>query len=242
MADVDPENDVVDPEQAGEPGARSSRRPLLVVGALLVVILVGGAVAWWFDARDPSAVTGDEAVESFLEASERNLDATYRLEGEFVRTLPDGRRLVSGLLVVQRPPDRLQRALGSTVGTIGGQTVNCPAGESCAAAAPVEPFDVRRAEQVQALEEYVAGDDPVYAVTAVGDDCFELVRRRTEPAAVYGREAELCFDRATGALRRLEVEREGGATDLLDGLTVSGQVTDADFDLSSNDTYDPRGA
>jgi len=234
-----------DPASAPPPAPWPRRRVTLVVG-LLVAVAIGAVVAWTLDRREPSVQRGAAAAEAFLDASERSLDATYRLEGEFRRTLDDGRELVSGLLVVQRPPDRLQRSLGGTVGVVGGRTVNCatPAGAeySCALGTEADPWPVRRAEQLQALRDYVGGADPLYAVEAVGNDCFTLDRRRTEPEAVYGSWAELCFDRGTGALRRLEVRREGGATDVLDGFVVAGQVSDADFDLSADDTYDPQGA
>lgn len=234
-----------------EPAAPSPPRPwprrrTTVVVALLAVVALGAVVAWYLDAEDPAVLRGREAAEAFLEASERNLDATYRLEGEFRRTLDDGRELTSGLLIVQRPPDRLQRSLGSTAGVVGGRVLNCSTPEGgryeCAATGAADPWEQRRAEQLAALGEYVGGDDPVYEVEATGNDCFRLVRQRTEPAAVYGREAELCFDRATGALRRLEVRREGEATDVLEGLVITPEVSDADFDPSADDTYDPRGS
>jgi hypothetical protein len=247
MAAVDPEHDADPPTGTGRgPGGATSRpgpwRRDVVVAVLVAVVAVGAVVAWWLDRRDPPAVNGAPAVAAFLEASERNLDASYRLDGEITRTMPDGRTLTSGLLIVQRPPDRLQRSLGSTVGVLAGRTVNCGAGDDCAVSGAAEPFDVRRADQMRALDEYVGGDDPVYAVSATGNACYELRRRRTEPAAVYGSRAELCFDQSTGALRRLEVQRDGGATDVLEGSVVSGRVDDADFDLSADDTYDPEGA
>ncbi|MCD9624493.1 hypothetical protein [Rhabdothermincola salaria] len=232
----------------GEPGRERSRDlgRRWVLAGLAVLVTVGAIVAWLLDRREPAVVTGAAAADAFLDASERNLDATYRLEGEFRRTLDEGRALVSGLLVVQRPPDRIQRSLGGTVGVVGGRTVNCGRSEgadyACAVSGEAEPWEVRRGEQLQALQDYVLGDDPLYAVEEVGNDCFRLERRLSEPEAVYGRRAELCFDRATGALRRLEVRREGGATDVLEGLVVTGRVSDGDFDLSADDTYDPQGA
>lgn len=181
-----------------------------------------------------------------MTAAERSLDATYRLDGEFTRTLADGRQLPSGLLVVQRPPDRVQRSLGSTVGVIDGRSVNCGTPTDggrfeCAPAGAVDSWEERRADQLQAFGEYVLGDDPVYVVTETGNGCFELVRRRPEVDATYGARAELCFDRPTGALRRLEVARGGGATDVLLGVVITGDVDNADFDLSADDTYDPQG-
>jgi hypothetical protein len=226
------------------PAGRGSDSGLIVVSVLvLALVAVGAGVTWWLDRNDVGRATGPEAAAAFLVAAERSVDATYRLDGEFTRTMADGRQLPSGLLVVQRPPDRLQRSLGSTVGVIGGRTVNCGSSGSegqyqCAPSGAAEPWDVRRADQLTAFEQYVAGDDPVYDVTETGNGCFELQRRRPEVDTTYGSRAELCFDRPTGALRRLEVAREGGATDVLVGVVVSGAVTDADFDLSADGTYD----
>lgn len=234
-----------------EPDAPRTGRPVPRRVVILVVGLVGsvvasGGVAWWLDRENVGRSSGAEAAERFVQSAERGLDATYRLEGDFTRTLIDGRELTSGLLVVQRAPDRLQRSLGSTAGVVGGRSVNCGvpvAGGryTCAPGAEVEPWPDRRSEQVRALQEYVLGDDPVYVVTETGNDCFALVRRRPDVDATYGSRAELCFDRPTGALRRLEVEREGGAVDVLAGSSVTGQVDNADFDLSADDTYDPQG-
>ena len=56
-------------------------------------------------------------------------------------------------------------------------------------------------------------------VTVDGADCFVLTRRRTEPDAVYGNGGRLCFDPRFAALRRLEVQREGGATDVMPKTT-----------------------
>ena len=71
-------------------------------------------------------------------------------------------------------------------------------------------------------------------------DCFVLVRRRTELDATYGRGARLCFDPTYAALRRLEVQRDGGATDVMLAARITDQVTDADFDLQGDSTYDPQ--
>jgi hypothetical protein len=215
------------------------------VGVGVLVVLVAALVAWVVLGEDDE-VTGEAAAQALLADYTRSLDATYRIEGEFTRTMPDERELSSGLLVVQRPPDRLQRSLGSTSGVVGGRLVNCgPSGEGgaydCAPGALAEPFEARRAQQLEGLEQYVTGDGRVYDVVAHGDRCYELRGRRFEPTASFGLGAELCFDGPTGALRRLQVEREGGAVDELLGVVVTGTVTDADFDLSADDTYDPQG-
>jgi hypothetical protein len=237
--------DAADAADAGAARTRASSRRLIAV-AIVAALVVGAAMGGWLVTRDSSRVSGEAAARRFVEDYTASIDATYRLDGEFTRTMPDGRELRSGLLVVQRPPDRLQRSLGSTSGWIGGRLVNCgPTGADgsyqCAPGAAAEPFEESRAEQLEALDQYVAGDDPVYAVTAEGS-CYELERRRDEPDASFGSAATLCFDRSTGALRDLAVRHDTGATDRLVGVSVSGSVTDADFDLSADDAYAPEGS
>ncbi len=216
---------------------------MVAVVAAVVVVVVAVAVVLVGRVGDDEPA-GVEAAEELVAAFERQLDATYRLDGEFVRTRADGERLESGLLVVQRPPDRLQRSLGSTVGVVGGRTVNCGVpvaggAYSCATGAAAAPWPERREEQLAAVRQFVLGDDPVYAVVASGEGCFELLRRREGVEATYGARAELCFDGPTGALRRLEVARDGGTVDVLDAVLVTAQVNDGDFDLTADETYDP---
>ena len=74
--------------------------------------------------------------------------------------------------------------------------------EACTLGEPGGPtYDEDVAREVAALRDAAsAGDDPVYAVGRGGDPgCFELVQRRVEPRAPFGREARFCFDAATGA-------------------------------------------
>lgn len=228
---------------AGQGGGTGRPPTTALIVGVVVLLLVGAAGAGWFlrgddapgdDHRDPAA--------AFVADYTASLDRTYRAEGEFTRTMPDGRQLTSGWLLVNRPPDRLQRSLGSTSGVVAGRTVNCgPAGEGyrCALGAEAEPWEDRRAEQLTALEQYVGGTDPVYDVEDLGGGCYELVRRRTEPTATFGLGGEVCLDPSTGAVRRLRVEREGGAVDEMVAVVVRGEVDDADFDLSEDATYDP---
>jgi hypothetical protein len=245
-----------DPEEAGAPdlpgeggdepaaeGATSRALPIAVV-VLVVVIVVAAVAAWVLSSRDDGPrLTGSAAADALVEAYTRNLDATFRVEGELTRTLDDGRTLSSAYLSVQRPPDHIQRALGSTTGDVGGRTVNCSSTAdgtySCATSAASVPWEQQRATTLGALESYVKGDDPVYDVTLDSADCFVLVRRRTEPDATYGRGARLCFDERFAALRRLEVDREGGATDVMLADRITDEVTGADFDLQGDSTYDP---
>lgn len=215
-----------------------------VLAVVVAFVVVAGVVAFFVGRdEDDDTITGAEAADALVEAYTRSLDATYRIEGEFSRTLPDGRTMRSAYLAVQRPPDRLQRSLGSTSGVINGRSVNCstPSGGSytCAATGEATSWDEEREDILDGLDQYVRGDDPVYAVTTDGSGCFDLVRRRTVEEASFGQRAQLCFDPTYAGYRRLEVVREGGAVDVMLAAILSDQVSAADFDLDADATYDP---
>jgi hypothetical protein len=236
------------PEPAPTPRPPTATRRSVRLRVVLIVALVAAiaflGVELWLTRGDGDGMTGAEAADALVVAYTRNLDATFLVEGQTTRTLDDGRTLSSAYLVVQRPPDRLQRALGSTTGDIGGRSVNCSVspegGYSCAASGVAEPWEQQRAAILAALDTYVRGDDPVYTVKVDDADCFVLTRRRTEPDATYGKGARLCFDPRYSALRRLEVQRDGGATDVMLADRVTDEVTNADFDLGEDSTYDPQ--
>jgi hypothetical protein len=238
--------DEPDGTEGSTPPGRRRQLPRIVVAAVvavgLVLVLVATSV-WWDDGADGPAQQGAEAADAFVEAYTRNVDGTFLVEGELTRTMGDGRTLGSAYLVVQRPPDHLQRSFGSTTGAVNGRTVNCTTPEgaryTCGPGA-AESWDEERATVLGALDSYVRGDDPVYEVTVDDSGCYELVRRRTETDASFGQRARLCFDEPTGAIRRLEVHHDGGATDVMLATRITSQVSDADFDLEADDTYDPQ--
>ncbi len=91
------------------------------------------------------------------------------------------------------------------------------------------------AQQLETLEGYTTGDDPLYAVTALDPlpvigDCFEL--RLTAPDLVappLGTCSRYCFDPETGAPTLTQVERVE-ADDETRVVQLSEEVTDADLD------------
>ena len=237
------------PEETGDPTSSTAapgrgRGPALLAVAVVAALVVAGAVVWFAVRDEGHRLRGPEAADALVEAYTRNIDATFLVEGELTRTLDDGRSLSSAYLQVQRPPDHIQRALGSTTGDLGGRTVNCstPPGGSytCAASGEAKDWAEQRQTTLDALDSYVRGDDPVYDVSVDDVGCYVLVRRRTELDATYGQRARLCFDPQFAALRRLEVQRDGGATDVMLADRITDQVTDADFDLKGDATYDPQ--
>lgn len=241
-----PAGDQPGPTEDGPAPPRRRRRLLLAVAVLAVVVIAGGLVGWWLARRGGSSTTtGPKAAAAFTAAYRRSLEGTYHVEGEFTRTLADGRSLQSAFLVAQRPPDRIQRLLGSTTGVLGGKEINCGAPAAggayqCAPGASAPSWDQRVAGQMATLASYVDGSDPLYQVTDEGGGCFTLTRTRQAADATFGIRSRFCFDASTGAVRRLELHRDDGSSDVLVAVVVSGQVTPSDFDVSADATYDPK--
>jgi hypothetical protein len=70
----------------------------------------------------------------------------------------------------------------------------------------------------------------VYAVAEGAEPgCFDLLQRRIEPRARFGREARFCFDRATGAPSNSRVVYAGGIVEVVAVTAIKGAVTDADL-------------
>jgi hypothetical protein len=224
---------------APEPGA--ARVPVWVVVAIAGSIVVAGVVALLvmlgvFASDGSKANAQDELVAAY----QRSRMATYALDGEFSRTLSDGRRLESGALVVQRPPDELRRQLGGTSGRMNGRRVNCSTDLdgtfTCAPGAEVESWDEMVANEVENLRTYFDPAQPVYSASRRSDGCFELRLVAAIPDPPYGVRAVMCFDPASGAMRSIEIEHENGAIDRLEASAIRG-VTAQDFALEGNDAF-----
>ncbi len=211
---------------------------LLLVGALLVALLVdrSGKVS---DGNAHADVSGP-----FIAAYRRSLEATYAVEGEFTRTMADGRTLRSGVLIAQRPPDWIRRQLGGASGAIGGRTLNCsttPSGEFvCGQGTEASPY----ADDVEYRVEIIASyfdpvSPPVYRVESTSQGCYHLELVRQVPDPSYGERSVMCFDELTGAMSRFELQRADGSTDLVEAVTIR-QPTDLDFTVNRNSAFDQR--
>jgi hypothetical protein len=209
-----------------------------------VVVAIAGVLALVALLVDVGDESDRDAVADLVEAYGRSRHATYRLEGEFSRTMPDGRRLASAVLEVQRPPDRLHRRLGSASGRIDGRWLNCssdPDGRfSCAPGAEAPPWDEVVGDEIATLGSYFEGEPPRFHVRRVGEDCFELIRAEWYPPPPHGVPSQMCFDPATGALRRLVVEHEGGVMEVTEAIELRADVGDADFRVSDDPSYAMR--
>lgn len=232
--------------------ARSARKATRsIVGATTVVvgIVVGTSLCvacTGSTGRSASPTTvdvnGGPSEQSFLDAYRRSLEASYAMEGEFTRTMSDGRTLQSGLLVAQRPPDRIRRQLGGVSGEIDGFTLNCsttPEGElSCAQGVPAPSYREDVEQRVATLASYFdPNSPPLYQVWRNGPGCFRLDLLRAVPDPVYGDFTIMCFDDAIGAMTRFELHRGDGSIDLVEAVTVR-PVSDLDFVVSRDPSFD----
>lgn len=185
-------------------------------------------------------------VDAFMAAYRRSLESSYAIDGEFVRTMPDGRQLRSGVLVAQRPPDHIRRQLGAVTGVIADRQLNCSTDSSgrfsCADGAPARPYPEEIERRVSVMRSYFDPSTPaIYEVTDEGGGCFDLELIRPFPGPSYGVFARMCFDSTTGAMAAMELRREDGSVDSITATTIR-QPTDLDFDLARRDAYESRAS
>lgn len=214
-----------------------------VVVAVASVLAIVGLVVEVLD-DDSSPPTQVDLVDQLVADFERSRNATYVMEGEFTRTMPDGRQLRSAMREVRRPPDKLYRRLGSAGGQLDGRTLNCstdPNGRfTCPPGAPAPDWNTGVAEEVADLRSHFDWSPRPFTVSIDGEGCYAIVRADWYPHPGYGVPTRMCFDGTTGALRLLELEHEGGARDLTVALSIRANVTDADFRVEDTDAFDPQ--
>ena len=227
---------------------REKRVPLLVAAAGIVVgiavtvaLVATGALS---TSGNASGSAGKDASEELVAAYRRSLESSYTVEGNFTRTMPDGRTLESGILIAQRPPDHIRRQFGGVSGALGGRTLICSTGPdghfSCAPGAATSPYADDVDHYVETMQSYFAPESPpLYRATKNDDGCFELTLLRSIDDPSYGTSTTMCFDDATGAMTTFELHREGGSIDRIDAITVRAPVPE-DFDISQNDAYNQR--
>jgi len=218
-----------------------ARRPSWRLAAVVLVALVGlSALAAVID-DDPEPEGEDAATgpEAFLAAWARSRAATFRTVSTFTRVSnTTDAELTDRVVVAQRPPDRLTVDRDGALGLVDGRRLACVFRErrlACEEAEAGRTLEEETAQQLETLEDYTTGGDPLYAVTVLDPepivgDCFEL--RLTAPDLVappLGTLSRYCFDPETGAPSLTQVERVE-ADDETRVVEVSAEVTDADLD------------
>ena len=212
--------------------------PLLaaVAGAAVGAIGVVGLAAsgWPADPARPATPPRESAAAAtrFLAAWEHSRSAVWAVDARFERVTAAGRRLETDVHMAQRPPDRLIAGLGAIDARRGGERLACApdaTGEvHCRSGGQAPPYDEEVAEELRVLSTYVRGPGAFYAVREDGA-CFRLRLRLQVLSPPYGERARFCFDRATGAPTRSEIERVQ-ARDRTVAVSVRPEVSDDDVD------------
>jgi hypothetical protein len=204
--------------------------------AVALLVFAAACVAAFVIGTPPRSPRGDEAAQTFLTTWRQSRMATFVVDSDFSRTLPDGNHLEQKLRTVQRPPDdRLLIGLGSIAGRLGGKILRCassPNGTSrCITAEAAPDYTAEVDREIAGLEEYVRGDRPLYRVIDFADSaghCYRLDLAIAIPSPPYGEHALFCFDRATLAPSLTVIERVE-ATDRTEANAIRATVTAEDL-------------
>ena len=204
----------------------------VVVGVLLAVALAAsGALD---EPGEEPFETDPEAAADFLDAWQRSRFETFVVTSRFTRTVEGRSGLASEVVLVQDPPTRIVRQMGSVSGRVGDREIACttpPAGGlECLPGRPVPSYDREALDELALLERYVEGPRrPLYFVDRV-DGCFRLRLSVEAPDPPLGETARYCFDAGTGALRRTEIVRREGR-DLTEAVDIRTEVRAEDLRL-----------
>lgn len=227
-----------------EPGSRLWITVLagVAIGAVIglsTAMLVGSDAG----APDPAAPAPTSTVPDdqndvgrrFLDAWLRWRSITVRVDYEFSRERPDGDRLETTDVVIQRGDDRLTARFGTVNGIVAGQSVRCVSADDGTAdcvRTPVErSADEQRRVELENWADHLSGQPPYYRISQLDDGCFELVLTRNIPTAEYGRVADFCFDASSGALVETSTTFESGLVERRVAVRITTDVGPADFEL-----------
>jgi hypothetical protein len=210
-----------------------------VVVAAYAAALVLAVVTTEHGALRPGDRTDDEsAAEQLVEAWERSRTATFVRQATFERRSDvTGSAIASEDVLAQRPPRRIHRQLGGVDGRDDRRTVLCPAPPPDTQPAPCtfgEPGGPTYAEsvarEVDALRSMVTGPRALYAVASgATEGCFDLAQLRPDPRALFGIDAQLCFDVATGAPADSRVRYAGGIVEVITVIDIRADVAEDDL-------------
>lgn len=212
--------------------------------AVAALFFVGACVASFVIGTPPRSLRGEAAAQTFLTTWRQSRTATFAVDSDFTRTLPDGNTLLQQVRLVQRPPDdRLLMGFGATSGRLGGKILRCastplgtttPEGSSrCFTSVDAQDYTAEVDHEIAGLEAYVLGDRPLYRVVDFADSadhCFRLDLALQLPSPPYGDHAMFCFDRKTFAPTLTVIERPE-ATDRTEAKAVRTTVTGEDLQV-----------
>ncbi|MEY2449403.1 MAG: hypothetical protein QOH79_2879 [Acidimicrobiaceae bacterium] len=206
--------------------------------AVAVLFFLAACAAAAIIGTPPRSLRGDAAAQTFLSTWRQSRLATFVVDSDFTRTLPDDNKLQQRLRTVQRPPsDRLIIGLGAIAGRLAGKILRCastPEGTSrCFTSEAAPDYTSEVDGEVAGLEQYVRGDRPLYRVIDFAnsaDHCFRLDLALALPSPPYGEHAVFCFDRANFAPTLTVIERQE-ATDRTQATAVRTTVTAEDLQV-----------
>lgn len=205
----------------------------IVVGLVLAMLLA--ASGRLDEPEEEPFETDPEAAADFLEAWQRGRFETFVVTARFTRSVEGRSGLASASVLVQDPPTRILRQMGSVSGRVGDREIACttpPAGGlQCLPGRRVPSYDEEVLDEIAALRRYVEGRGrPLYFVDRTEDGCFRLRLAVRVPAPPLGETARYCFDAATGAPTRTEIIRREGR-DLTEAVDIRTEITDQDLRL-----------
>lgn len=208
--------------------------------AVALATLLAACVAAFVLGTPARSLRGPGAARALVDTWRESRSATFVVDSDFTRTLPDGKQLEDTTRIVQRPPnDRLTFGFGSVSGRLGGKIYRCAAepqdSPKCITSVDAPDYATEVDQEVSALAQYVEGDRPLYQVIDFADSpgrCYRLDLAVDIPAPPYGRQALFCFDRGTLAPTLTVIVRTE-ATDRTEARRIRGVVTDADLRVPS---------
>lgn len=210
----------------------------LVAGILIVTLLM------YFDVNvnEPPKSAGASPIltsasdaQSFVNAWQRMASGTWSVTSSYTRRLVTGATYTAVLKSIQLPPNYLSQSVGSTSASINGRNYVCasinngkPTG--CRDTGAALPFDTAVAQQVDAVRKLVSGPSPRYEVGSTGNNCYRLILAPGATATSWGNQATFCFDPATGAQTKSEIDQDGGI-DTTQAINVSGTPNPQDLQV-----------
>ena len=203
----------------------------LLAGAIGVAALAGLGWPEGTEERAPELRESRAAAAAFLDAWRRSRRATWVVEARFERVVGGRRTIILDMHMAQRPPDRVVVGPGAIDARRGGRRLACAAREdgdlTCRDGGPAPPYESEVDAELDLLEGYVAAGG-LYAVADEPGGCFRLRLRRVILSPPYGQLARFCFDPATGAPVRTEIERIEGR-DRTVAVRVGARPTEEDL-------------
>lgn len=215
-------------DAAPTPGRRAATAVAAIgAGGILAAVLVGVVLAPDRDEARPGTDTAAEFVtawERWRRADVSYVEVTTRRSGE--------RSATARVEVAQRFPDRVVRDGTQISARLNGRRIGCgpnaDGATACLDNGGISPVEELRVE-LDRFVERTEGSSPRYRLSALGGGCYRFRLTVDEFRPPWGRRWDVCFDRATGVVRREEITR--GEVVITTRRIEIERVSDSDLDL-----------